>query len=373
MGKSEKKQNRRAGILVCGAYGHGNAGDEAVLEAIVRQMREIDPVLPITVLSRKPEETKTRHGVNALHSFDFFGIYSLMKKTKLFISGGGSLIQDVTSRRSLWYYLLTILLAKKRGNRVIMYGCGIGPVIRGYNRRLAGKIISGCVDVITLREPASMKELADFGVSGPETLLTSDPAMSLSAAQDDKVNEEFIKRGMDPHGKYICFALRRWPGFKEKAPHFADAANRAYEKHGLTPVFISINHKNDGEAADAVCSGLSMPRFIIRDPMPADIAIGMMKRMTAVVSMRLHGLIFAAVAGVPIVGISYDPKVNSFMDCMGQELCLDFNDLDPEKLRDMTDRAVEISADKEFLLKSAELLKELGQRNAEAARKLLLS
>lgn len=51
-----------------------------------------------------------------------------MKKAHLFISGGGSLIQNATSRRSLRYYLWTLRHAKRCGCKVMMYGCGIGPI-----------------------------------------------------------------------------------------------------------------------------------------------------------------------------------------------------------------------------------------------------
>jgi glycosyltransferase involved in cell wall biosynthesis len=46
----------RDGVIICGAYGRGNAGDESILEAILKQLRRIDPDLPIWVMSRRPEE-----------------------------------------------------------------------------------------------------------------------------------------------------------------------------------------------------------------------------------------------------------------------------------------------------------------------------
>ena len=101
MKNAAKKPNTRRGVTICGAYGHGNTGDEAILEAIITQMRSIDPGIPITVLSRKPEETAALYGVEALHSFRIPDILRVMRRTKLFINGGGSLIQDVTSSRSL--------------------------------------------------------------------------------------------------------------------------------------------------------------------------------------------------------------------------------------------------------------------------------
>lgn len=373
MSNAGEKQNSRSGVLICGAYGLGNAGDDAILEAIVRQMRSIDPDMPITVLSRRPEETEARYGVKALHTFNFPGFLKAMKNTKLYLNGGGSLIQDVTSRRSLWYYLFTLHAAKKLGNKVIMYGCGIGPVSRTYNRRLTKKVLSKSVDVITLREPSSRNELESYGVSGPEVVLASDPALSIPPAEDGDVARELSERGIDPGGKYICFALRRWPGFSAKAHFFTEAAENAYERHGLTPVFLSINHLNDGEASDMVARRLSIPHHIIRSPMPPELTIGILKHMEAVVSMRLHGLIFAAGAGVPLVGVSYDQKVTAFLEYIGQDLVVDLRDTDADTLSALIDRAVLAAANRPSLEQSARRLAEVESLNIEQARKLYFS
>ena len=153
------KDRKRDGVLICGAYGKGNSGDEAILRSIIASMRSIDPLLPLTVMTRKPEETRLLYGVRAIYTFNVPRFLFSAKRSKLFINGGGSLIQDSTSSRSLYYYLFTIWAAKCRGAKVLMYGCGIGPVSMKKNRRLAGKIIDRYADVITLRDPQSEKEL----------------------------------------------------------------------------------------------------------------------------------------------------------------------------------------------------------------------
>ena len=100
-----------------------------------------------------------------------------------------------------------------------------------------------------------MEELHRFGVQGPELILASDPGAHPSPpAPAEEIDAEFASAGADPRGKYICFALRRWPGFEQKAADFAAAARHAYEKYGLTPAFVSINHKSDGEAAATVAA-----------------------------------------------------------------------------------------------------------------------
>lgn len=92
-------------------------------------MRHIDPDMPIYVLSHNPKQTRLRYHVGSVHAFDPFAFLPIMRRTKLFLSGGGSLIQDETSTRSLHYYLMSIRLAKRCGNKVLMYGCGIGRSI----------------------------------------------------------------------------------------------------------------------------------------------------------------------------------------------------------------------------------------------------
>ncbi len=370
MSAVRNKQNNRRGVLICGAYGHGNAGDEAILEAVVGQMRSIDPEMPVTVLSRRPEETAAKLGVNALHTFDFRGFLRVMKNVRLYINGGGSLIQDVTSRRSLAYYLFTLRAAKKRGAKVIMYGCGIGPVSRRGDVALTRRILSRYVDVITLREPDSMDELARFGVKGPEILLSADPAMTLAPAAPGVVDEKMRALGLDPEGSYVCFCLRRWPGFEERAECFARAADMVREKFGLTPVFLSINHRSDGDAADSAASHMRQAPVILREPMDTALTIGIMARMKAVCSMRLHGLIFAAGNGVPLVGVSYDPKVTAFLGYIGESACLELGSLTAEALCAAVEAALS-DGERAFRRAQAEKLAKLADVNVECARKLL--
>ena len=49
------------------------------------------------------------------------------------------------------YYLFSIRQARQAGCKVMMYGCGIGPVKRKKNRTLAARVIDRNVDCITLR------------------------------------------------------------------------------------------------------------------------------------------------------------------------------------------------------------------------------
>ena len=367
----EREARGRSGVVICGAYGMGNSGDEAILDAIVAEMRAIDPLMPLTVMTRDPAGASARLGLTAVHTFNFPRFLAVMRRRALYINGGGSLIQDVTSRRSLWYYLFTLRAAKRLGCKVMMYGCGIGPVKRPGGVERTRRVLNSCVDAITLREPDSIEELARFGVTKPEIILASDPALTLPSAPAEEVDAALEAAGAAPGGKYICFALRLWPGFGEKAGVFTAAARHAHEAYGLTPVFLPINHLDDGQAAALVAEKLGdTPHVLLPGPMSSALVIGLMSRMQVVVSMRLHGLIFAAGQGVPLIGVSYDPKVTAFLRCVDAG-CVPLEGLEEGELCRLIDGAAARSGDAAALEENVRKLRAIEHRSMETAARLL--
>ncbi len=364
-------QKKRDNVLICGAYGKGNAGDDAILLAILSEMRALNPDLSFHVLSRNPKETRMNYRVNAMYIFNLPKVLHHMRRTTLYINGGGSLMQDVTSWRSLWFYLWTLRSAKRHGAQVLMYGCGIGPIQSERNRSLTSGTIDRYVDAITLRDPHSLQELRDMGVHNPEIILASDPTVTLPAVSPELLDGLFRNHNLDPAGQYIAFIVRPWHGFEEKVGDFAAAATYAYEKHGLTPIFFPIEPRLDVVAARKITSLLSCPHYLFPDRCTAAETIGFLSRMRTVVSMRLHGLIFAAGQGVPLVGVVYDPKVSSFLSYIGQDLFLDLDALHAPRLQEFIDLAVSRGQDRAFLTESIQRLLDVESKNSQTAAKLM--
>ena len=369
--RHNRPKRNRDGVVICGAYGRGNAGDDAILEAILQEMRSIDPDMPITVLTKDPKATRLTYRVRTAGRMDVLTWKKAMRHAALYINGGGSLIQDVTSRRSLWFYLHNIQAAHKAGCKVQMYGCGIGPVLREQHRQLAARVLNASVDVITLREPDSLKELQSMGVTKPEILLTADPALTLPAANSDEIDSVLLRSGIPPRGNYLCFALRNWKCFEEKAPLFSQAAQYAYETYGLTPVFAAVEKHLDPVAGRLAAAGLKIPHYFLDDAGSAGTIIGALSRMQAVVSMRLHALIFAAGQGIPLAGVVYDPKVSAFLRYIGQENFQDLSSLTLERLKAMIDQAVGAPVSPEAQAAAVQKLRQTEQVNMETARRLL--
>ncbi len=364
----------RDGVVLCGAYGQNNAGDEAVLRAILGELRAIDPDMPLWVMTRKPKEVKRQYRAGAVYTFNIPGFCRRMAKSRLYVNGGGSLIQDVTSRRSLWFYLFTLSAARRLGCRVMMYGCGIGPVNSPDGKKRAARVISKGVDAITLRDQYSIHTLRELGVSGPEIVLAADPALTLPAAPRETADALLRSAGLapEPDQRYLGITVRPWPGFEDKAAEFAAAAEYAYEALGLIPVFLPIVGDLDTEAARTVAARIQKAPYAI---LPAcsrtEDTIALFARMEVVLSMRLHALIFAAGQGVPVVGAVYDPKVSAFLDELGQDLQIPFGQVSAGRLIPLLRAAAERAGDKAAReAGTAELLR-LEANNSAMARKLL--
>ncbi|MDO4551968.1 MAG: polysaccharide pyruvyl transferase CsaB [Bacillota bacterium] len=358
----------RQGAVICGAYGRGNAGDEAILRAILQQMRRLDEEMPLWVMSRNKRETRLLNKVKSFYIFNLFSFMRSLKKARIFINGGGSLIQDVTSSRSLYFYLFTLKAAKWCGCRIIMYGCGIGPIHSARNRRLAARILNSTAEIITLRDSVSHAELVRMGVDRPVTQLAADPTVNLPPAGAEAVREAFRADGIPPEGKKIGFCIRSWPGFA-KPEAIARAADYAYEKYGLTPVFLPAEIPKDIAAAERVTAYVKAPCYAGSQRHSVEVLMGMLGSMDVVVAMRLHALIFATMGGAPVVGISYDVKVASFIKDIGSDASISLEGLDGETLCRQIDLAVARGG--EGAAAAAEHLRQMEKRNGEAAAALL--
>ncbi len=370
LARFNRPKGLREGVVICGAYGRGNAGDDAILKAIVREMRALDPERTICVMSRRPKETKCVYRTGAIYTFNVFRVLNKFRKTALYINGGGSLMQDVTSTRSLWYYCYTLWAAKNRGCKVMMYGCGIGPINRRLNRKMASKVIDSAVDRITLRDDISREELRRMGVTKPDIRVSADPTIILDSAPKEIVDLALEREGICADGNYIGFGLRNWKGLDAAIPKIAAAAEYAYRRHGLTPVFVPIEYPSDLEPAERVGALLNCPWYGVKKRYPMEITIGILSRMKTVVGIRLHALMFSAGQGVPVVGLSYDIKVDGFLKYIGSRTCLPLGSVEADEICRLIDECVSGALDAE-VRRTADMLREREQENVEGAAKLL--
>ncbi len=160
-------------VCISGYYGFDNFGDEGILGILVQNLRTIDA--NITVFSSSPKKTAEIYGVNSIKTFDIVGLLNTIENSDVLISGGGSLLQDVTSFKSLLYYLFVISVALYYKKKVIIFAQGIGP-IRNLFAKLLTRLVLRNTDYISVRDEKSLFMLRGWGLS-PD--LVSDPMWNI--------------------------------------------------------------------------------------------------------------------------------------------------------------------------------------------------
>ena len=304
-------------ILISGYYGFSNAGDEAMLTAIIGALRAERQDVEITVMSGKPEITAEKHGVNSIHRFNPLKIFKAMLSTDLLLSGGGSLLQDVTSKRSIIYYLSILLLAKLLGKEVMLYAQGIGPINSSVARILT-KNVCRKADLITVRDDGSYDELLEMGLPSDRILVTADAVFSLLADRRDIGRQILLENGLEGDKPIIGIAVRHWTGEQRFMQVFADAAFKLRKQHNAYIVFVPLQFPADTNIAQEIA--LLMPdrtdTIILKEGYTTEEYVSLISNLDFLIGMRLHALVFSALAGVPFLAVSYDPKVDRFVKGM---------------------------------------------------------
>ncbi len=363
-------RDHKPNTIMMGYYGYGNRGDDALLWAVIDEMRKKSPEFCPAVLSKNPDETYASYGVHAVNRFNFFKIRKLMKSSKLLIAGGGSLIQDVTSTRSLMYYLYCLSLAKKSGLKVMLYANGIGPIRKPKNKKKSAKILDS-LDVITLRDSFSADFLRKMNVTKPLIKVTGDAAFSLGVSDTKKAEKVLEEMGLSEN--LLVISVRNTAEEDSVfAQKFAHTADRICQKHNLVPVLIPMQYTKDKKISLDIVSRMETKAFFIDRDLEVETIMGIVSKAKATFAVRLHMLLFALVMGVPVIGINYDPKVKSNIEELGSGICLETEELGTdagyEKACTVFENMEEIR--NEIPLKISRLREKAGE-NADIASNLL--
>ncbi len=173
------------------------------------------------------------------------------------------------------------------------------------------------------------------------------------------VDEALEQCGIPPEGNYIGFGLRYWKGFDDVIDEVVAAAEYAYTAHGLTPLFVPIEYPSDLMPAEILGGKLKCPHYMVTKRQSIETTIGILARMKAVIGIRLHSLMFSAAAGVPVIGMSYDIKVDGFLKYIGSRTCIQLRDVTRDKL---------IPADRRMRVRRARRRGAPDRRNAARTR-----
>ena len=359
------KASQHNEIVISGYYGFKNAGDEAILLSMLNRIRTLVPEMECVVLSGNPEYTTMNYEVESVHRFNLWRIVQELWRCQAFVSGGGSLLQDVTSKRSLVYYLFLIFLAHCFRKPVMLYAQGVGPINSSWLRKLTGWVLRKA-DVITVRDGESKDFLMSLGVQKDKILLTADVVFLLSPVTLDDGQILLNRYGITPGEGILGVAIRSWDNERylgalvDALDHLADG--------GKQLLLIPFQYPNDMACARKLQRALRHPAKILEQACDTSEMLSVIGNLDMLIGMRLHSLIFAAVMGVPFVALDYDPKVQGFVKTVGGSSAGAISDLTTEKILQACSRADQVNVDLTALRSLAEennrlLLKMLQERS----------
>jgi polysaccharide pyruvyl transferase CsaB len=285
--------------LLSGYYGKGNGGDEALLATLLQML---PPHVTPVVLSGNPQETRDRYGVESYHRMAILPVLQALRSSDALIWGGGSLIQDVTSTISPFYYGGLMALAQIMGLKTVAWAQGIGPLKRSPTRWLARQNFTGCTKV-SVRDRSSAALLADWQIP---CLLAPDPVWALESKPVPGLGKLPAPR--------VAVTFRNHPQLT--AARLANLTRALVDFQKATQAFILLlpfQKSEDLAIAEAIQPQLKdvSKILILEDP---QLLKGVYQGVEMAIGMRLHSLIMAASEGCRCFALSYDPKVNRLME-----------------------------------------------------------
>lgn len=308
----------RLRITVGGYFGCGNLGDDAILLGFLTAMRTIAPQIEITALTASPRRSQQTFGVRCVNRKAPLAVRLAIARSDAFLCGGGSLLQNLTSNRSLSYYLGLLRLAVRMRKTTVLLAGGIGPLIGKAARRRVVRVLSRC-RYISLRDEESLRRLSTMGVDAGRLHRTADLALLMPSPSAERGLAILQEHGLTMQTDYLCVVLRGGAPCTLIRDRIVAATRMLCRRHGLHPIFPVFDGKHDAEDAQDAAKKLGGTVLYLREPSDA---AAILSTARAAVTMRLHALILATAVKIPAVGIPADErdgKIGAFAKAAGQE------------------------------------------------------
>ena len=320
-------------FLLAGYFGYGNFGDEAILKYALDILKYYYKDAQISVLTNSPYYTKKNLEVDGIFRFNMKAVIKEIKSSDILIFPGGSIFQDITSLKSILYYLFLILTGLFFKKKVVLISQGIGPINRKIIQNLTFKILRK-VNLITVRDEKSYDLLIQNGVNAK---LTADLVWAFTQKMDNEKQEKSIVYGdiacHTEKGK-VGIQLRNWNNLtNEKLEILAKAIFKNFpmleynykliclQKNADEQILIELGkimHELNNEANIELC---------VKSDIEENVEL--LQSMDYMIAMRFHAGLCTINAEKPLLMISYDPKTEELCNELGMQY-IDVNNFTQE-------------------------------------------
>lgn len=292
-------------VLLCGYYGFGNMGDDALLRASTARAYSELCGLSVGALTRYPVRSTEKFGLRCIDRGFVPSLLWALMRCKYFILGGGTLLQADTSRRSLLYYVALLRIAHLFGAKCLIWGGGLGTLSGRRQRALTRGALGKCA-YVGLRDKRSCDLARALGAKPRLEGDLSDSIPPCSAARAGLLLGKAFGGKVDK--PFIIIAPRRGSGLGELERAVARAVAA-----GALPLTVAMHSEADGGICRALRARLG--GCVLSEIDYSDL-LGIMSHgsCAGVYSMRFHALLAARRVGVPYYAFGSDVKLNEFKE-----------------------------------------------------------
>lgn len=387
-------------IGLMGPFGYGNIADEALIDAVISNLNDLEPDWKFVGFSLEPTDTTRQHGIAAyplshVATVDGAGRigqvlarwrasaspllrrlervvrrvpaeFGLLRdafratgEIDAMVMCGSGQIQDYWCGGGPFSYPYTtlrwVLLAKLRRIPFLVVSVGAGPVHSGLSARFFRYALS-LTEYRSFRDRWSKDFVADVVGFDRDDPVVADLAFSLpptpNATGDDDVDDVDDLDGgrLIGIGPVGYFREDSWPEADESQwTRYRDeivAVVSTLISNGDRVVFLKGEGIHDQPVVDEIraevrANGIDVSRSLREVPvMSVAELVAALEPCDVVIAARYHNVLFSYIVDRPVVGISYQEKTDALMQRYDEdELCLAISTMTADEVLGLIDKA----------------------------------
>ena len=269
--------------IYCGYYASGNVGDKLTLETLQAQTR--GEILPISFKK------------DLLAPYRFLKAIHFMRPGTKFLLGGGNLLQNETSNRSLTYYTAMFRIAAHRGCRCELVSAGIGALKGEWAKKQSRRVLEKA-DTIRLRTRTDAETAMELTPACKERILLSHDAV---------LEHPFLNvLPLKLPNAYIVIALK--PSKSNEEERMLISLFQRLHAGGFRLFYVAMHPKEDASYADHIQKSAMCGEY--RECSSEGLA-ALVGGAAAAIGTRLHLAILALRFGVPFFSYRNDRKLHA--------------------------------------------------------------
>lgn len=296
----------RGDIVLCGYYGFGNLGDDALLACAIEKLKTSYPLKRISVICHSPKRIEARFGVRAVRRENIRAVLREIAAAEKLVLGGGSILQNSSSMRSLHFYCALIRFAAKKGVRVELISNGLGPLRGKRAKKLVAKALYHCQS-LSFRDKNSANLALSLGCDKKNILVEDDLSSRLSPCPAARIERLARKIGI-LEKSFVLVGIKGKSQREERKE--IEAALRQKSTEAL-PVFVVMHPKEDTKISKKMAKRTD--GIVLKGISPSEL-LALAERAELAIGNRYHLLYLAHRAETPILPFGDDPKIVSLKE-----------------------------------------------------------